>query len=113
MAVADAEDRHAHLEGDLRRPRRSDLRHRGWAAGEDDGLGREFRDLLRLGVEGHDLAIDPRLADAPGDQLRDLAAEIENQNTVAHGCRIFQFSPLLASRAPWQASIRSLMSGQP
>ena len=60
MAVADAEQRHAHLEGDLRRPGRPHLRHRGGPAGEDDGLGRELRDLLRIGVEGHDLAIDAR-----------------------------------------------------
>ena len=93
MAVADAEQRHAHLEGDLRRPGRPHLGHRGGPAGEDDGLGRELGDLLRVGVEGHDLAIDARLADAPRDQLRDLAAEIENQNTVRHEARIIQFSP--------------------
>jgi hypothetical protein len=31
-------------------------------------------------LEGHDFGVDARLADAPGDQLGDLAAEIDDEN---------------------------------
>ena len=43
---------------------------------------RTFSSLDRIGM---DLAIDPALAHAAGDQLGDLAAEIEDQDAVGHG----------------------------
>ncbi len=51
-------------------------------AREDDALGVEIGDALGIGVERHDLAIDPRLAHPPRDQLRHLRSEIENENAV-------------------------------
>ena len=35
-------------------------------------------------VEGHDLAVDAGLAHAPGDELGDLAAEIDDEDGVGH-----------------------------
>src|SRR5262249_18539469 len=62
LAVADAEQRHAQLEHDLRRARRFTHRHRGRSARQDDAFGREFRDALRIGVERPDLAVHALLA---------------------------------------------------
>src|SRR5689334_24856253 len=87
LAIADPEDRHAHLEDALRRTRRRVLMHRGGTAGKDDGLGREGSDSLLGYVEGMDLAIDTALAHAPRDELGHLAAEIEDEDTVGHGLR--------------------------
>ena len=36
-------------------------------------------------VEGNDLAIDARLAHAPGDELGDLRAEVDDENGGSHG----------------------------
>src|SRR5215472_11166930 len=111
MPVADAEDGHAELKRDLRRARGPQLHHRGRPAGEDDGAGAEFGDALRVGIEGHDLAIDAGLAHAPRDQLRHLAAEIENQDALAHGARIIP--AYLPASKPYIRSpvIRSSRSG--
>jgi hypothetical protein len=35
-----------------------------------------------------DLAVDAAFADPPGDELRDLAAEVDDEDTVCHGIRI-------------------------
>ncbi len=80
LAVADAEHRHARGEHIIRGARRAFVKHAGRAAGQDDALGAEGRDPRRIGVEGQDFAIDAALADAAGDQLRNLAAEIENKD---------------------------------
>ena len=59
--------------------------HAGRPAGEDDRAGlRGFQRLRRL-VERHDLAIDARFAHAPRDELRELGAEIDDQNGDGHG----------------------------
>src|SRR5262249_58814576 len=71
-------------EHDLRRPRRFALGHRGRTARQDDGLRREFRDSVRVGVERPDLAVDALLAHAPRDELSDLRAEIEDEDAVGH-----------------------------
>ncbi len=69
LAVADAEHRHAGLEDRLRRARGSLVGHRGRAAGEDHRFGLEGREGAFGGLERRDLAIDPRLAHPPGDEL--------------------------------------------
>ena len=82
LAVADAEHRHAGIEDRLRRARRALLVHRCRPAGEDHRL-RLHRREGRFGLlERHDLGIDALLAHAARDQLRHLAAEIDDQNLV-------------------------------
>ena len=83
-AVADAEHRHAELEHRLGRAQLVLLVGRGVAAREDDSLRRELAHELVADVVRMDLAEDVRLAHAPGDQLRDLRAEIEDQDLVVH-----------------------------
>src|SRR5690606_16072006 len=82
-AVADAQDRQARIEHLLRRPRRTLDRGRLRAAGQDDPLRREGRDLGWVVVPGPDLAVDADLADAAGDQLGVLRAEVEDEDLVA------------------------------
>ena len=88
-AVADAEHRHPGLE-----QRRVDERgarrvHRRRAAGQDDRgrvLGQQVRDGRRV---RHDLGVDVGLADASGDQLRVLRAEVHDEHgTVGGGGRV-------------------------
>ncbi len=82
LAVADAEHGNTGVEDQLRGARGAFLVHRFRPAGEDH----RFRlHLLERGfrlLERHDLAIDALLAHAAGNQLRHLAAEIDNQNLV-------------------------------
>ncbi len=52
------------------------------AAREDDALRRERRDLLGRRVPRQDLAVDAYLAHAPRDQLRVLAAEIDDEDSL-------------------------------
>ncbi len=85
LAVADAQ--HGHLggeDGGVGRGRLA-LDHRGRAAREHDGLGAELLDLgLVDRLEGVDLAVDAGFAQAPGDELGDLGAEIDDQQAVGH-----------------------------
>ena len=83
-AVADAEHRHAELEHRLRRAQLVLFVGRGVAARQDDPLRRELAHELVADVVRMDLAEDVRLAHAPGDQLRDLRAEVEDQDLVVH-----------------------------
>ena len=84
LAIADAQHRHTELEDPLGRPRRTGIQHRGRAARQDHRLWCEVVEHLGGLLEGHDLAIDAALAHAPGNQLGDLGAEIDDQNAVAH-----------------------------
>ena len=93
LAVADAEHRHAGLEHDLRRARAADLGGRGRAAGQDHRLRLDALEGLLGLLERHDLGIDAGLAHPPGDQLGDLAAEIDDEDGVGmsgafHGGRL-------------------------
>ena len=83
LAVADAEHRHARLEHD-RRAARGASSSVTLAGPPERMMARGANAAMRagLGVERPDLAIDAALAHAPGDQLRDLAAEIEDQHAV-------------------------------
>src|SRR5262249_15939110 len=62
--------------------RRVPVEHRGRAAGEDHRLRlHRLEGRLRL-LERHDLAIHLLLADAPGDELGDLRAEVDDEDLV-------------------------------
>ena len=85
-AVADAEYRHAHLPHRARSAQLVVFIGAGVAARKDDALGREVADEGVGDVVGVDFAIDMRLAHAAGDQLRDLRAEVEDEDfLVSHG----------------------------
>ncbi len=66
--------------------------HRRRPAGEDDALGLQPLERFFGGVERRDLAIDAGLAHAPRDQLRHLAAEVDDEDGFGgldrHGGRI-------------------------
>ena len=79
-AVADAERRDAgreHGRVDRRGARGVD---RGGTAGQDDGGRSPGEHLLDRHRVRHDLAVDPRLADPAGDELRVLRAEVDDQD---------------------------------
>ena len=82
LAVADAQHRHARIEDRLRRARAALVGHRGGAAGEDHRLRLHLGEGALGALERRDLAIDPGLAHPPRDQLRHLAAEIDDQQLV-------------------------------
>ena len=52
----------------------------GRAAGENDSIRIQFFDLSRRKIEGNDFGIDLELANAAGDDLGVLRAEIEDKN---------------------------------
>src|SRR5262249_23261039 len=79
-AVADAEHRHAEIDDRAIGERRALGVHARRTPGEDDALGRELANPRQRKVERMDLAVDALLADAAGDELRVLAAEIEDQD---------------------------------
>ena len=87
LAVADAQHRQAAIQDRLRNARAILVDDRGGATRQDDGRGLDPRERLTSGLEGHDLAIDPRLAHAACDELGDLAAEIDDEDAVGvlHG----------------------------
>ena len=100
FAVADAEHRHARVVNLLRGERGIRIVHRGRTAGEDHPLrphgGKGFGRLLI----GHNLGIDAFLADAAGDQLRHLRAEIDDQDFFVQ--RGGHDNGLRRGRVPWQ-----------
>jgi hypothetical protein len=57
------------------------------AARQDDALGAKLAHEGVADVVRVDLAVDMRLAHAARDQLRDLGAEVEDQDLVVHGIR--------------------------
>ena len=84
LAVADAEHGQPRLEHPVGRPRRAELGDAGRPAGEDHGLRLQpLQGLVGL-VERHDLGVDALLAHAAGDQLCDLAAEIDDEDGIGH-----------------------------
>ena len=83
-AVADAEHGNAELEHRVGRAQLVLLVGRSVAARQDDPLRRELADERIADVVRMDLAVHVRLAHAPRDQLRDLRAEVEDQDLVVH-----------------------------
>src|SRR5215472_1429639 len=86
-AVTDAQHRHAEPEDDLRRARRGRLCQRSGAARQDDPARCKVAQPIFGHCERMDLAINAALAHTAGDELRDLAAEIEDQDAVGHAWR--------------------------
>src|ERR1700730_14583416 len=86
-AVTDTEDRNAKLENVRVALRRIRVVNRAWAAGEDHTNGFEGADFFERGSARQNRGEHFLLADAARDQLRVLAAEIEDDNSVsrAHG----------------------------
>src|SRR5882762_985031 len=84
FAVADAEHRQAGLIELGWRQRSISVEHRSRAAGEDHGPGLHRREGFARFLERYDLAIDAVFAHAPGDQLGDLGAEIDDEDFVVH-----------------------------
>ena len=82
LAIADRQDRQAAIDHRLRRARAAFIGHRSRPARQDYAFGLHPREGRLGGVERHDLGIDPRLADAPGDQLGDLAAEVDDEDGI-------------------------------
>ena len=79
-SVADAQDREAELEDPGRRQRGALLVDAPRAAGKDEGARGFFFYSSDGDIERHDLGIDPQLADLPGDELRVLRTEIEDED---------------------------------
>ncbi len=86
-AVADPEHRHAEPKDDLGGARRGGLGQRCRAARQDDPARGKIANPIFGDREGMDFAVDTALAHAARDELRDLAAEIEDQDAVGHGLR--------------------------
>src|SRR5829696_710262 len=87
LAVAEPKHRDAQLEQARVEAGRAQLVDRLGAAGEDQGLGVMGPDRRRVDVAGHDLGEDVALADAAGDELGVLGAEVEHQDGVVAGGR--------------------------
>ena len=80
FAVADAEDWQSEPEHQFRRPGRLLAINRGRTAGQDDRGRPEGADPFLAHIERQDLAVDTAFPNPAGDQLCDLAAEIQDQD---------------------------------
>ena len=91
-AVADAEDGEAEVEEGGVDLGGAGLVDAAGAAGEDDAFGGERADAVEGGGEGEDLAVDLAFADAPGDELAVLRAEVEDDDLFLglHGVIVYQ-----------------------
>jgi hypothetical protein len=86
LAIADAQHRHAQLEDLGRGARAARLGDAGRAARQDHRPGRQRPQTIAIErVEGMDLGIDVELAQAARDQLRHLAAEIDDEAELMAG----------------------------
>ena len=81
-AVADAEDRDAAGPDGRVGVRRALFVDAGGSAGQDDSLRLAGGDLAPRSVERKQLRVHVQLADAPGDELAVLAAEVQNHDRV-------------------------------
>ena len=79
-AVADAEDGDAARPDGRIRPRRARVVDRVGAARQDDRARAATLELLVRRVVRQQLRVDVELADAPGDELRELAPEVEDDD---------------------------------
>jgi len=82
LAVADAEHGNPGIEDRLWRAGRTLLVHRFRAAGEDHRLGLHLKKRRFRLLERHDFGVDALLPHPARNQLRHLAAEIDDQNLV-------------------------------
>ena len=79
-AVADAEHRHVAVEQAGVEPGGARLVHTGRPAGQDDRRRVLRQHLGHRHRVRHDLGVDPRLTDPPGDELGVLGAEVDNEH---------------------------------
>jgi len=79
-AVADAEDGKSGLEDVGRQLGRVVVVDRGRAAREDEAGRVELADVVPGGVVGDELGVDAGLADAAGDEHRELRPEVEDDD---------------------------------
>ena len=84
--VTDAQYRDTQRPHDVRRSRRLAFGNALGTARQNDPLRGERANFSDVDIEGLDLAIDMRLAQAARDQLRVLGAEIEDQDLRVRGC---------------------------
>ena len=82
-AVADAEDRDAARPDGRIRARGARVVDRVGAARQDDRARAATLELLVRRVVREQLRVDVELADAPGDELRELAPEVEDDDRLA------------------------------
>ena len=86
FAVANAEHRHAKLEHRFRRAGRGRLMHAGRAPRQDHAFRRvRLKGFFGDGIERVNFTINAGFTDPARNQLRHLAAEIDDQNTVMMG----------------------------
>ena len=81
-AVADAQDRDPQIEEGRVAQRGAFVGHAGRSAGEDDALGLRAAEVRGPGVEAQQFAVHVLFADAPGDELAVLRAEIQDGDPV-------------------------------
>ena len=74
MAVADSEDRHAHRQDRRIDARRVGLGDASRSAGNDEAA--DPGELVRVGIDRKDVALNTRLADTPREQVTILAAGV-------------------------------------
>ena len=79
-AVANTQHRNTKLEDYLRSARRIAIGDRIWAAGQDNPLGSIVTDEFFGNIVRMNFAEHLGFADASGDQLGNLGAEIENKD---------------------------------
>ena len=85
LAITDAKHRQTALEHPVRRPRCAHLGHARRPAGQyHRPRMQSLERLLRL-VERHDFRVDASLSHTPSNELRDLAAEIDDEYVFCHG----------------------------
>src|SRR5207248_7691755 len=94
-AVADAEHRKLLFEHPGGNHGRVDVVDARRAAGQDDTLRPELRDLLPRSVMRHQFAVDATLADATGDEHRILRAEVDDDDG-------FRLCRNAGRRLPWR-----------
>ena len=80
QSVTDAEHWHAELEYLGISCRRIFVINGGWSPRQNDAYGQLTANLLKAAVAGKNYGIDTLLAHSPGNQLRILRAEIENDD---------------------------------
>ena len=93
-AVTNAEHRNTEAEDDVGGARGGALSDRGRPARQDDRARSEIADRPLGDSKRVDLAIDTALAHAARDQLRHLAAEIENQDAIGHSRSTKEYADL-------------------
>ena len=89
LAVTDAEDRNPEVENAFRGARRAVVDHAGRTARKDHGFRRElFQERIGHVLIGVNFAIDVQLPQAARDQLRHLAAEVDDEKALMIALRV-------------------------